>query len=98
MKKVRTIILSVFVLGILAINVSIVGSRTNGSPSLSSLKTAHAYDLEEIIILCDTGGQGLCYNEVPGQLVMCGETTAFTIDCAYTGHTTDSCTPYDPCA
>jgi len=87
MKKVKTIIASVFVLGILCINLSIVSNNTSGQISLASLKQALAYDIEEVGIICSTGGQGLCYEECNWR----EESGRIKCDCRATGDPDDYC-------
>lgn len=83
MKKAKIIFLSVFLLVILAINLSI-DSKTNGSISLSSLKQAQAFDIETVTITCNTGGHGACYDQVAGYFWA-------TWDCVFTGYQNDWC-------
>jgi hypothetical protein len=98
MKNLRTIFLSIFVIGVLAINVSIVGSRSNGAVSLSSLKSALADPIEEIEIICSAGPSGRCYKQISQSLEMCGERNGWRIECEYSGCTLDYCVPQTPCS
>ena len=54
-----------FVLGILTINLSIVGTRTNGSLSLNTLKLmqASAEELDPVEITCNANPPGQCWIE-----------------------------------
>jgi hypothetical protein len=83
MKKIKIIFLGVFFLVMLAINLSIIDSKTNGSISLSSLKQAQA-DIECVTIMCNTGGHGQCYDQRAGYFWA-------TWDCVFTGYQSDYC-------
>ncbi len=99
MKKIKLSIISVFVIAIIAVNISIIERNSNsfGKISLSSLKLALANDSEIPDIICNTGGEGLCYFDVPIRLVMCGEYSAWETGCEATGDPDNFCEPYFPC-
>ncbi len=99
MKKVKLIIGSLFVTGIILFNLSLVANKTDvlSNFNLASLHQAFAYGLEEVTITCDGGGEGICYIGIDGPLVICGEYSDYSIICLATGDTNDYCEPSSPC-
>jgi hypothetical protein len=95
MKKVKTIILSAFVLGILSVNLSIISNKTNGSLSLSSLvKEAFAQtEIPEVTITCSSGGSGQCYKDSGSWAYWCVNYWMLVHGCEFSGYQSDHCTP-----
>ncbi len=93
MKKIKTIILGIFVIGILVTNLSIIGSKNNKilGISLSSFINASATDIEEVVIVCSTGGQGRCYKSDGNKAYWCVNYWMFIHGCDATGNVNDNC-------
>jgi|GEM_PF-3495137 len=98
MKKIKIIILSVFVLGILAVNLSFVSSRANVSLNLSALKSAFAQiELPPVTITCDRPGSGYCNEPANYRDVWCAGERVPAWDCDPDGDPESYCTPQCGC-
>jgi len=93
MKKIKSIILGIFVIGILVTNLTIIGSKDNKwDISLSSIKNALAQPGVEIGPLkCSTGGQGRCHYSSGNSTMWCNGYWKNLHGCLYNGNLDSSC-------
>lgn len=63
MKKIKTIMLSAFLLGVIFVNLFIVSNDTSGSISLSSIKQAFAEGVENTVTPVCGATYGICWEE-----------------------------------
>jgi len=102
MKKIRLILFLIIIVGLTIFNLSYISLDNNDSVSKLTLKglvmnTAQAEEIDPVIIVCDTGGSGRCWD------TDCTvEHTPFgpirvTYCPTWTGHTTDICVEDMPC-
>ncbi len=93
MKKVKLIIGSLFIAGLILFNLSLMANKTDvlSNFNLASLHQAFAYDLEEVTITCSSGSYGQCYGVFGGY---CYDTTPpwdIWSTCSWTGIQSDYC-------
>jgi plastocyanin domain-containing protein len=99
MKRVKTVILSSFIIAIIAMNFSVLKNNSNFTKSLNlnSLQIAFANEIEEITITCDGGGEGICYEISNVVEEFCNGILMYSWGCTANGDPISWCTPYDPC-
>jgi hypothetical protein len=96
MKKIKTIFASAFVMGVLAMNLSVVTSSFTSSTTLSFLNQAFASNGEADII-CNSGGSGVCYVKSGVYFKKCDGELQMGWGCSANGDPSSYCQPYTPC-
>ncbi len=93
MKKVKLIIGNLFISGLILFNLSLMANKTDvlSNFNLAFLQQAFAFDLEEVTITCDGGGEGICYAEVPFRQYCPPNNVVWGNACTETGDPDDYC-------